>query len=77
MCIRDSIRSLRPSPVSDLVNVETGFIIPDIVVTETPGGFDLRIVGPTCVADPFYRDDVRGQSDSEARAYICLLYTSK
>lgn len=71
---RELIRSLRPSPVSDLVNVETGFIIPDIVVTETPGGFDLRIVGPTCVADPFYRDVVRGQSDSEARAYIDNCY---
>lgn len=49
---RELIRSLRPSPVSDLVNVETGFIIPDIVVTETPGGFDLRIGRPHLCGRP-------------------------
>lgn len=71
---RDIIRSLRPSPASDLVNVETGFIIPDIIVTETCNGFDLRIVGPTCVADPFYKEVVRSQSDSDVKAYIDNCY---
>ena len=71
---KELIRSLRPVPVTDLVNDDTGFVIPDLVVAETPGGFDLRIIGPTCVANTYYRELMRGQQDPETRAYIGNCY---
>ena len=67
---RDLIRSLQPYPADGFVDEKSGFIIPDIVVTETPDGFDLRIIGPRCVADPSYKEVVRGQSDANIKSYI-------
>lgn len=71
---RNTISSLQPMPCADLTRSDTCVIVPDIIVSETENGFDLRVISPACVENPYYKELLNTSSDTDTKAYINNCY---